>query len=195
MCVKLTIASQFLQTRHITLEQWDTSVEVSDHVFGVESIYPSIYPSIHPSIHPSIFFRLSRAGSRGQLPEPGHPDFPLPRHFIQLFWEYPKAFAGQLSNTVTPVCPGSSSGSPPGGTCQEHLPREASRGHLKQMPEPPQLAPRDVEEQRLYSKLLPGDRAPHPISKGAPTTLRRNLISATCIRDLILSVMTQSSWS
>ena len=133
MCVKLTIASQFLQTRHITLEQWDTSVEVSDHVFGVESIYPSIYPSIHPSIHPSIFFRLSRAGSRGQLPEQGHPDFPLPRHFIQLFWEYPKAFAGQLSNTVTPVCPGSSSGSPPGGTCQEHLPREASRGHLKQM--------------------------------------------------------------
>ena len=36
------------------------------------------------------------------------------------------------------------------------------------MPEPPQLAPLDVEEQRLYSELLPGDRAPHPISKGAP---------------------------
>ena len=29
-------------------------------------------------------------------------------------------------------------------------------------------APLDVEEQRLYSELLPGDRAPHPISKGAP---------------------------
>ncbi|KAK3533046.1 hypothetical protein QTP70_006603 [Hemibagrus guttatus] len=36
------------------------------------------------------------------------------------------------------------------------------------MPEPPQLPPFDVEEQRLYSELLPGDRAPHPISKGAP---------------------------
>ncbi len=36
------------------------------------------------------------------------------------------------------------------------------------MPEPPQLAPLDVEEQRLYSELLPSDRAPHPISKGAP---------------------------
>ncbi|KAK3520905.1 hypothetical protein QTP86_002397 [Hemibagrus guttatus] len=36
------------------------------------------------------------------------------------------------------------------------------------MPEPPQLPPFDVEEQRLYPKLLPGDRAPYPISKGAP---------------------------
>ena len=36
------------------------------------------------------------------------------------------------------------------------------------MPKPPQLAPLDVEEQRLYSELLPGDRAPHPISKGVP---------------------------
>ena len=36
------------------------------------------------------------------------------------------------------------------------------------MPEPPQLAPLNVEEQRLYSELLLGDRAPHPISKEAP---------------------------
>ncbi|KAK3553840.1 hypothetical protein QTP70_012194 [Hemibagrus guttatus] len=36
------------------------------------------------------------------------------------------------------------------------------------MPEPPQLAPFDVEEQRLYSELLLGGRAPYPISKGAP---------------------------
>ncbi|KAK3542113.1 hypothetical protein QTP86_015541, partial [Hemibagrus guttatus] len=35
------------------------------------------------------------------------------------------------------------------------------------MPEPPQLPPFDVEEQRLYSELLPGDRAPYLISKGA----------------------------
>ena len=32
----------------------------------------------------------------------------------------------------------------------------------------PTLAPLDVEGQRLYSKLLPDDRTPHPISKGAP---------------------------
>uniref|UniRef100_A0AAY5KNG1 Tc1-like transposase DDE domain-containing protein n=1 Tax=Esox lucius TaxID=8010 RepID=A0AAY5KNG1_ESOLU len=36
------------------------------------------------------------------------------------------------------------------------------------MPKPPQLTPLDVEEQRLYSELLPGDRASHPISKGSP---------------------------
>ena len=75
---------------------------------------------------------------------------------------------GQPSDIVTPACPGPSSGSHPGGACQEHLLRKASRGHPIEMPEPRQLAPLDVEEQRLYSKLLPGDRAPHPISKGAP---------------------------
>ena len=85
----------------------------------------------YPSIHPSIFFRLSGIGSRGQLSEQGHPDFPLPRHFLQLLREDPKAFPGQPSDIdiVTPACPGSSSGSPPGGACQEHLPREVSRGH------------------------------------------------------------------
>ena len=67
-------------------------------------------------------------------------------------------------------------------------------GHPKQMPKPPQLAPLDVEEQQLYSELLLGDRAPHPISKGErPATVRRKLISVTCIRDFILSVMNQSS--
>ncbi|KAK3560072.1 hypothetical protein QTP86_033795 [Hemibagrus guttatus] len=48
------------------------------------------------------------------------------------------------------------------------FPRETSRRHPKQMPEPPQLPPFDVEEQWLYSELLPGDIAPYPISKGAP---------------------------
>uniref|UniRef100_A0AAY5JYN9 EGF-like domain-containing protein n=1 Tax=Esox lucius TaxID=8010 RepID=A0AAY5JYN9_ESOLU len=37
------------------------------------------------------------------------------------------------------------------------------------MPKPPQLSPLDVEEQRLYSELLPGDRASHPIPKGSPS--------------------------
>ncbi|MEQ2312358.1 Ras- protein Rab-13 [Ameca splendens] len=36
------------------------------------------------------------------------------------------------------------------------------------MPEPPQLGPLNVEEQRLYSKPLPDGRAPHPICKGVP---------------------------
>ncbi|KAK3525239.1 hypothetical protein QTP86_024945, partial [Hemibagrus guttatus] len=89
-------------------------------------------------------------------------------HFLQLFRRDPKAFPGQPKDIVSPACPGSSPGPLPGGACPEHLSRETSWRHPKQMPEPPQLPPFDVEEQRLYSELLPGDRAPYPISKGAP---------------------------
>ncbi|KAK3560905.1 hypothetical protein QTP86_022883 [Hemibagrus guttatus] len=89
-------------------------------------------------------------------------------HFLQLFRRDPKAFPGQPKDIVSPACPGSSPGPLPGGACPEHLSRETSWRHPKQMPEPPQLSPFDVEEQRLYSELLPGDRAPYPISKGAP---------------------------
>ncbi|KAK3559002.1 hypothetical protein QTP86_000123 [Hemibagrus guttatus] len=108
---------------------------------------------------------LLGAGSRGQQSKQGCPDFPLPRHFLQLVWRDPEAFPGQPRDKVSP---GSSPVSLPGGACPEHLPRETSRRHPKQMPEPPQLSPFDVEEQRLYFELLPGDRAPYPISKGAP---------------------------
>ncbi|KAK3515850.1 hypothetical protein QTP70_034718 [Hemibagrus guttatus] len=86
----------------------------------------------------------------------------------KLFWRDPEAFRGQPRDIVSPACPGSSPGSIPGGAFPEHLPRETSRKKPKQMPKPPQLSPFDVEEQRLYSKLLPGDRAPYPITKGAP---------------------------
>ncbi|KAK3517299.1 hypothetical protein QTP70_002944 [Hemibagrus guttatus] len=87
---------------------------------------------------------------------------------IKLFRRDPKEFPGQPRDIVSPACPGSSPGPLPGGAYPEHLPREMSQRHPKQMPEPPQLPPFDVEEQRLYSELLLGDRAPYPISKGAP---------------------------
>ncbi|KAK3511111.1 hypothetical protein QTP70_031458 [Hemibagrus guttatus] len=86
----------------------------------------------------------------------------------ELFRRDPEAFPGQPRDVVSPACPGSSPGPLPSGACLEHLPSEMSRRHPKQMPEPPQLSPFDVDEQRLYSELLPGDRAPYPISKGAP---------------------------
>ncbi|MED6274144.1 hypothetical protein CHARACLAT_013499 [Characodon lateralis] len=66
------------------------------------------------------------------------------------------------------ACPGPSPRLTPRGTCLGHLLREASRGQPKQMPEPPQLTPFDVEEQQFYSKLLSNDRGPHPISKLVP---------------------------
>ena len=56
------------------------------------------------------------------------------------------------------------------------------------MLKPPQLAPFETKEQRLYSELPPDVWAPQPISTKA------ELILAACIRDLILSVTTQSSW-
>ncbi len=42
------------------------------------------YDFIH-NIHPSILFCLSGAGSRGQQSKQRCPDFPLPRHVLQLF--------------------------------------------------------------------------------------------------------------
>ncbi|KAM9705111.1 thioredoxin reductase 1, cytoplasmic-like isoform 2-T2 [Menidia menidia] len=128
----------------------------------------SVVPS-HPSIHPSIVHRLFEVGSRGQQPEQGNPGFPLPGHFSQLLRGDPEAFPGQPGHIVPPAGPGSSSGPSPGGTSPEHLPREVARRHPDQMPEPPQLAPLHVEEQRLYSEPLPDGRASHPISKGEPS--------------------------
>ncbi|MEQ2300140.1 hypothetical protein AMECASPLE_022284 [Ameca splendens] len=59
----------------------------------------------------------------------------------------------------------------------EHLLGMVSRRHPKQMPEPPQLTSLDVEEQQLYSELLPVEEAHFSHL------------------DLVLSVMTQSSRS
>ncbi|KAL7836401.1 hypothetical protein AOLI_G00276850 [Acnodon oligacanthus] len=121
---------------------------------------------IHPSIHPSILIRFSGSGSRGQQPKQRGPVLPLPRHLLQLVRRDTEAFPRQSRDIIPPTCPGSSLGSPPCRTCLEHLPREASRGHPHQMPEPPQLASLNMEEQRLYSEPLPNPRASHPISKG-----------------------------
>ncbi|KAL3978925.1 hydroxymethylglutaryl-CoA reductase (NADPH) [Sarotherodon galilaeus] len=58
-----------------------------------------------------------------------------------------KVFPGQPRDIISSTCPRSAPGPPPGGTCPEHLTQEA--------PKPPQLAPFDVEEQRLYSEPIP----------------------------------------
>ncbi|KAI3368147.1 hypothetical protein L3Q82_007809 [Scortum barcoo] len=108
----------------------------------------------HPSIHPSIHLDPG-LGHRGSSLSRDAQTSLTPRHFLQLFRGDPEAFPGQLRDIVSLACPRSSPGPPPGGTCLEHLPREASRGHPKQMPKPPQLTPLDVKEQRLSTLKTP----------------------------------------
>ncbi|KAK3565600.1 hypothetical protein QTP86_012976 [Hemibagrus guttatus] len=53
------------------------------------------------------------------------PDFPLPRHFLQLFRRDPEVFPGQSRDIVSPACPGSSQWGMPGTPPQGDVP-EAS---------------------------------------------------------------------
>ncbi|PWA28305.1 hypothetical protein CCH79_00019015 [Gambusia affinis] len=82
-----------------------------------------------------------------------HPFFsrPLPPAPPEESQGVPRPAERHSPSSVSWVSPGP----PPGGTCPELLTREASRRHPDQMPEPPQLAPLDVKEQRLYSESLP----------------------------------------
>ena len=113
---------------------------------------------------PSIFYRLPR----GQA-EQGAPGPLLPSNVFQFLLGDPEAFPGQLGYVIPPVSSRSTSWSPTSWMCPENLQGEAPRRHPDQMPEPPQLAPFDAKEQRLYSELPPDVRAPHPISKAEPS--------------------------
>ena len=113
-----------------------------------------------------IFNLLSGVGLRGQQLQQGTPNFPFPAHINQLWLGDPEAFPGQCGDIISPPSPGSSPWPPPSWSCLEHLPREAPRGHPYQMSKPPQLAPFNAKEQRLYSVTLADDWASHPISKG-----------------------------
>uniref|UniRef100_A0A8C6L2E9 ADAM metallopeptidase with thrombospondin type 1 motif 7 n=1 Tax=Nothobranchius furzeri TaxID=105023 RepID=A0A8C6L2E9_NOTFU len=75
---------------------------------------------------------------------------------------------------------------------------EVSRRHTDQMPEPPQLAPHDLEEQRVYSEPLPDDPASHPISKSLCTLTFCNVCgqcSTSCGLGAIWRTLTCSTGS
>lgn len=84
---------------------------------------------------------------------------------------YPEAFPGQMRCII----PSEDSGSAPGSP--ENLQREASRRDPDQMPEPP------IRSTQRSSGSNP-----------STATIRRTLISSTCIHHLVLWVTTHSSW-
>ncbi len=158
MCLLLLISAKIVCRSNVWPNTWPShKLYILDGLIWVNCSYKAnqLISKGTYSIHPSIFFRLSGAGSHPSKQR--CPDLPLPRHFLQLFRGDTEPFPGQPGDIVSPACPRSSPGPPPGGTRLEHLPGKASRRHPEQMPEPPQLTPLDVEEQRLYSELPPSD--------------------------------------
>lgn len=116
-------------------------------------LYNSVYYNLafqlyiqckNPSIHLLPFSSYPFAGVAAWA---GTPSFP--GHLLELL---------RKDWTVTPACPRSSLGTPPGGTAWNRHP-----GGIQEAPDT--NAPLDV--QWLHYELLPSIRAPHPISKGA----------------------------
>ncbi len=101
-----------------------------------------------------------------------------------------KAFPGQCKHIISPPRPGSAPWPPPRWTCQELLHWEVTRrllttcpNHLNwllSMQRSSGSTPRPSRMTKLLTLSL----------KETPATLLGKLISAACIRDLILSVMT-----
>ncbi|KAJ0029735.1 hypothetical protein NQD34_004732 [Periophthalmus magnuspinnatus] len=109
-----------------------------------------------------MLFFLSGAVSQSKQ---GLPDFPHPRHVLQLLRWDPKVFPVQPRDIVPPLCPGS-------GDMSKTPPPESRPGANS-------AAPLDVEDQRLYSELL-------ILSLREPSTRRRKLIWTACVRHLVL---------
>uniref|UniRef100_A0A8C6WXI5 KIAA0825 n=1 Tax=Neogobius melanostomus TaxID=47308 RepID=A0A8C6WXI5_9GOBI len=77
------------------------------------------------SVHP----RVAEAAVSAEMPKLPDPRTPPPAVLGD-----PEATPGQLGDIVPSACPGPSTRPPPNRTCLEHLPREATRRHPKQMP-------------------------------------------------------------
>lgn len=75
----------------------------------------------------------------------------------------------------------------------QYLTQEVPGSLSNQMPELPQLASFDVDEYQVYSGPSQITELPTLSLRLTPAALQRLLISATCIRYLILPVVTQSS--
>ncbi len=87
-------------------------------------------------------------------------------------WQIPRR-----SQASAWVCPGP----PPSWTSPEHHCREATRKHPYQMPKPPQLAPFNIKEQRLYSDSSRMTELLTSSLREMPATHLRKPILAACI--------------
>ncbi len=130
-------------------------------------------------------------GLQWQQAKQGSPDFPLPRSIFQLLLGDPKAFPSKMRYVISPVCSGSTLGALTGW--MENLQRKVPGRHFDQMLEPPQL----VLSTQRSSSSTPGSLRMFALLtlslRVSQATLRRKLISATCIHDLILLVTAQCS--
>ena len=118
-----------------------------------------IHRSIHPSIHlPAGLGRFSGVGLQGAAAWAGKPRLPSPQTSCSSSARIPSQASRESPYSVSWVF----RGPPAGGTCLEHVTREAFRRHL------PHLNLLSTEEQRLFSEFLPDGRASHPMSKGRP---------------------------
>ncbi|KAI3375609.1 hypothetical protein L3Q82_003923 [Scortum barcoo] len=103
------------------------------HLYYITLYYITI---IHPSIHPFSSAYLGPGhGGGSSLSRDAQTSLTqtLPQALQGGFHGVPRPAERHSLSSVSWVFPGP----PPGGTCLEHLPREASRGHPKQMPKPP----------------------------------------------------------
>lgn len=76
-----------------------------------------------------FFCLINRSWLRGAAVSVGTPRLDWPSHLLQFIWRNPKALPGQPSDVVSLAC----LGSPPSGTCPEHLSRQAFRRHPRSL--------------------------------------------------------------
>ncbi len=108
--------------------------------------------------HPSIFCSLSGSRLEWLQAKHGSPDMPLPSNIFELLLGDPEVIQSQMRYIISPVCSGSTPGSPTSCTCIETSVWKVPRRHPDQMPEPPGSFPHKRAAALLW--------APYPISKG-----------------------------
>lgn len=95
----------------------------------------------------------------------GIPGFPFPSNVFHRLPGEPEVFQGQMTYIIPPVLVGVPQSLFPVGRGWKNLQRKVPWRHPDQMPEPPQLAPFNVKEQRgIKAFYLPVNLRSNPHS-------------------------------